>query len=321
MSQFNPTLVIHGGAGTITPERASEQQQRAYHESLKQALSVGMIILRSGGTAELAVEKAVMYLEDSILFNAGHGAVYGSDEKHELEAAIMCGKTLEFGGAVGLRRIKNPIQLARMILKDNRFVLLNGDGAEEFAKMHGFELVDNTYFNSPLRFKQLLKARENGKAILDHTELEEKKFGTVGAVALDSAGNLAAATSTGGLTNKFFRRIGDTPVPGAGTYANNLTAAVSCTGFGEFFLRSVAAYQVHARMLWGNNGLIDACNAVIMDDIQNMGGEGGLIAINQKGEIAMPFNSKGMYRAWTFDQNFGKSALFGTNIQPETFEF
>jgi L-asparaginase / beta-aspartyl-peptidase len=321
MTTYVPRLVIHGGAGTITPEKSTAEQRIIYHTALQQALKTGIDILRNGGSSIMAVEKAVMYMEDSELFNAGKGSVYASDDQHELEAATMCGKTLQFGGAVGLRRIKNPVHLAGKILSDHRFVLLNSAGAEEFAIMQGLELVENNYFNSPLRLKQLLKARECGQTILDHTEMDEKKYGTVGAVAMDSKGNLAAATSTGGLTNKLFRRIGDTPVPGSGTYANNLTAAVSCTGIGEYFLRVLAAYQVHARMQWANNGLVQACEAVIMDEIQNMGGEGGLIAINQKGEIAMPFNSKGMYRAWSVNLDFGKSALFSRGSTPETFKF
>lgn len=321
MKTYIPRLVLHGGAGTITPEQSTAAQQINYHTALQQALKTGMIILRKGGSALMAVEKTVMHMEDSELFNAGKGSVYASDGQHELEAATMCGKTLQFGGAVGLKRIKNPVQLAGKILSDHRFVLLNGTGAEEFATIHGLELVENKYFDSPLRLKQLLKARESGQTILDHTQFEEKKYGTVGAVALDRSGNLAAATSTGGLTNKLFRRIGDTPVPGSGTYANNLTAAVSCTGIGEYFMRALAAYQVHARMQWAKTCLLEACEAVIMDDIRNMGGVGGLIAINQKGEISMPFNSKGMYRAWTVDLNFGKSALFNRDSTPETFQF
>ncbi len=311
MAKNQPILVIHGGAGTIRPEIADEETRNRYHTALYFALAAGCAVLEAGGTALSAVEAAVVSMEDCPLFNAGKGAVFTGEGIHELEAAIMCGKTLQYGGVIGLQTVKNPVKLASLVLHDPRFVLLQGAGAEAYAAKQNVERVDNTWFDTPLRKEQWMKARELNRTVLDHTPKDEK-FGTVGAVAVDAMGNLAAATSTGGLTNKTYGLIGDSAIPGAGTYAHHATAAVSCTGYGEFFLRAVAAHRVHALMMVGNQTLDEACNSVIHTDIATLGGEGGLIAVDCKGNVCMPFNTAGMYRAWTDHKGCGYSAMFGT---------
>jgi len=288
------SLAIHGGAGTILRSAMSEEKEAAYRQALEQAITEGEAILSQGGSAVEAVEKAVQLLEDCDLFNAGRGAVFTHEGTHELDASIMCGHSLNAGAVAMVSGIKNPVSLARAIMDHSPYVFLCGAGAEQFAEEQQIERAPAEYFYSALRFQQLEEAREKQRVQLDHSD----KFGTVGAVALDEAGNLAAATSTGGLTNKQYGRVGDSPIIGAGTYANNNTCAVSCTGFGEYFIRGVAAYDVSCLMAYGKQSLQEASQRVIHQHQAALGGDGGLIAVDCLGNIALPFNSVGMYRGW-----------------------
>jgi L-asparaginase / beta-aspartyl-peptidase len=287
-------IAIHGGAGTITPASMTPELEKAYKNALAIALDKGHAILKSGGSALDAVELAVALLEDAPLFNAGRGSVFTKEGKHEMDAAIMCGKTLEAGAVSGVRSIRNPVRLTRAILEHSDHVFLSGYGAEEFARKHAIAFEPEEYFYDQHRYKQWRDVRDTDIFMLDHTE--DRKFGTVGAVALDLDGNLAAATSTGGMTNKNYNRIGDTPVIGSGTYANNMTCAISCTGHGEFFIRAVVAYDVSCLMEYKGYTLQQACETVVLDKLVKFGGEGGLIAVDVAGNIALPFNSEGMYR-------------------------
>lgn len=303
--QGNYVMAIHGGAGTILKKNMTDSMEAAYEDGLKQALLAGHRVLqKQGGSSLDAVEAAVKILEDNPLFNAGKGAVFTSEGKNELDAAIMDGKTLNAGAVAGITNVKSPIQAARAVMQHSPHVMMVGVGAEQFAKEQGLEIVDPSYFYTQERWQGLQKARalDSVATQLDHDTqsgipevYKDYKYGTVGAVAVDRAGNLAAATSTGGMTNKRYGRVGDAPITGAGNYADNATVAVSCTGWGEFFIRSVAAYDVAARMQYGRLSIAEAASAVIKK-IGALGGDGGLIAINQKGEVAMPFNTAGMYR-------------------------
>lgn len=293
----NIAIAIHGGAGTITKASLTPEKEEAYKNALKEAVEAGHQLLARGGTALDAVEMAVASMEDTPLFNAGKGAVFTSEGKHEMDAAVMWGKTLTAGAVAGVRSIKNPVKLARAVMEHSEYVLLGGYGAEEFARTRNIDFMPQDYFYDAYRYKQWVEARNAGTISLDHSEKKEKKFGTVGAVAVDAQGNVAAATSTGGLTNKDYNRIGDSPIIGAGTYANNQTCAVSCTGSGEFFIRAVAAYDVSCLIEYKGYTLQQACEEVVMKKLVKLGGEGGLIAITPAGEIALPFNSEGMYRA------------------------
>jgi len=290
----NISLAIHGGAGTILRSTMTPELQLRYEDGMRHALGTGYKILEEGGSSLDAVEAAVASLEDFPLFNAGKGAVFSNKGKHEMDACIMYGKTLEAGGVCGVRNIRNPVKLSRMVMERSGHVLLAGDGAEEFARMQGVAFESDDYFYTEQRYKQWQEALLEDRVQLDHTE---KKFGTVGAVALDRDGNLAAATSTGGLTNKKYGRVGDSPIPGAGTYANNNTCAISCTGVGELFIRSVVAYDISCLIEYKGLSLKEACSIVVHDKLVKIGGEGGLIAIDKAGNIEMPFNSDGMYRA------------------------
>jgi L-asparaginase / beta-aspartyl-peptidase len=287
-------IAIHGGAGTITPASMTPELEKAYKNALAIALDKAHAILKSGGSALDAVELAVAQLEDAPLFNAGRGSVFTKEGKHEMDAAIMCGRTLEAGAVSGVRSIRNPVSLTRAILEHSDHVFLSGYGAEEFARKHAIAFEPEEYFYDQHRYKQWRDVRDTDIFMLDHTE--DRKFGTVGAVALDLEGNLAAATSTGGMTNKNYNRIGDTPVIGSGTYANNRTCAISCTGHGEFFIRAVVAYDVSCLMEYKGYTLQQACETVVLDKLVKFGGEGGLIAVDGAGNIALPFNSEGMYR-------------------------
>jgi beta-aspartyl-peptidase (threonine type) len=261
---------------------------------------VGDQILKDKGLAIDAVEAVVKQLEDNPLFNAGRGSVFTHEGRNEMDASIMEGKTLMAGAISGVYNVKNPITLARTVMESSEHVFLSGGGAVDFAKKMGIPLESDDYFFVQYRYDQLQKARENDEIILDHTIVKnnnEKKFGTVGAVALDAYGNLAAATSTGGMTNKQHGRIGDSPIIGAGTYANNKTCAVSCTGHGEYFMRSVVAYDISCLMEYKGLSLKQACDFVIHDKLLKLGGEGGLVAVDHEGNIEMPFNTEGMYRA------------------------
>ncbi|MBK7994343.1 MAG: isoaspartyl peptidase/L-asparaginase [Blastocatellia bacterium] len=298
-------LAIHGGAGVILRENLSAEDEKAYHEKLSEALQAGHQVLKNGGKSLDAVETAIKILEDSPLFNAGKGAVFTSEGTIELDAAIMDGASLAAGSVAGTKHIKNPISLARMVMEKSPHVMMVGNGAEKFAQKQGMTLVDQKYFFTKRRFEQLQKekAKESKKTSFLKTQLhDENKFGTVGAVALDKTGNLAAGTSTGGTTNKKFGRVGDAPIIGAGTYANNQTCAVSATGHGEYFIRAVVAYDISALMQYQKLSLKDASDKVVMDKLVKFGGAGGVICIDKDGNIAMPFNTPGMYRG-SIDEN------------------
>lgn len=290
-------LAIHGGAGTILKSAMTAEKEKAYRYALSQALERGSELLKAGKSATEAVEAAVVEMENSALFNAGYGSVFTHDISHELDASIMDGNGRKAGAVAGVKKIKNPISLCRKIMEQSEHVFLIGDGAEAFATEVGEELVSESYFSTDSRKEQLLKIRDSLKTQLDHSDDQLKKFGTVGAVAMDTKGNLAAATSTGGITNKRYSRVGDTAIIGSGTYAENGVCAISSTGWGEFFIRSVAAYEVAALMKFGKLTLEEAANQLIQTTIPEMGGDGGLIGVDAKGNITMPFNTEGMYRA------------------------
>ena len=311
------TLVIHGGAGTITRQNMTPEKEKAYKETLETALRTGYAILKKGGTSMDAVEATIHVMEESPLFNAGKGAVFTHEGKNELDAAVMDGQSLKAGAVSGVTTVKSPISLARKIMDNSEHVMMAGKGAEEFAKKAGLEIVDPSYFYTQARWDGLQRALKDEKTELDHSAsdstkktgllqdhnpenifVEGQKFGTVGAVALDQFGNLAAGTSTGGMTNKRYGRIGDAPIIGAGTYANNATCAVSATGHGEFFIRAVVGHDVSALMAYKNMPLKAAADLVVMKKLVKLGGEGGLIALDRQGNIAMPFNSEGMYRGY-----------------------
>lgn len=293
------SIAIHGGAGTIHKSQMSDEKEAAYKSALRNALIQGEEALKKGLSALDAVEIAVMALEDSHLFNAGKGAVFTHEGKHEMDASIMEGKSLMGGAVASVYGIKNPIHLSRKVMENSGHVFLAGNGAMEFAKEQGFKLEPDEYFYDELRYQQWQEALKEGVIQLDHSPLKENKFGTVGAVALDIHGNLAAATSTGGMTNKRFGRVGDSPMLGAGTYANNKTCAVSCTGSGEFFIRAVVAYDVSCLMEYKGYSLADACKEVVQNRLLKIGGDGGLIAVDFRGNICLEFNTDGMYRAST----------------------
>lgn len=294
-------LVIHGGAGTILKANLTAEVEAAYRAKLAEALTVGHKVLKEGRTSLDAVEAAIRVLEDSPLFNAGKGAVFTSEGTNELDASIMDGASLKAGSVAGLKRIKNPISLARLVMEKSPHVMMVKDGAEAFARQQGVELVNPKYFFTERRWNDLQKAKEQEKRQTRQNPappLVDTKFGTVGAVALDKAGNLAAGTSTGGMTNKKFGRVGDAPIIGAGTYANNSTCAVSATGHGEYFIRSVVAYDISALMEYKGLSLKEAAETVVMQKLVRLGGEGGIIAVDKDGNIAMTFNSAGMYRGF-----------------------
>jgi beta-aspartyl-peptidase (threonine type) len=308
--QKNFGIVIHGGAGTIHPSKMSPAREQEYRRILSRALTVGYEILRHGGSSLDATEMAVRVLEDDPHFNAGKGAVFTDAGTNELDAAIMDGKTLQAGAVANLRHIRNPISLARLLIKKSDEgaiepkvgpVMMAGDGAEKFAKENGVELVDEKYFFTEDRWEALQKIKEAQKGVggggggKKFIISDQDRHGTVGAVALDQNGDLAAATSTGGTSNKRAGRIGDSPIIGAGTYANNVTCAVSCTGDGEYFIRAAVAHEVSALMEYRGMKLADAAQAAL-DKAKRLGGEGGLIAIDKAGNMAQPFNSLGMYR-------------------------
>ncbi|EMH4162015.1 beta-aspartyl-peptidase [Pluralibacter gergoviae] len=294
-------IAIHGGAGAISRAALTPEREQEYVQALHAIIDAGQRLLAAGASALDAVTEAVRLLEECPLFNAGTGAVFTADETHELDACVMDGYSLQAGAVAGVRHLRNPILAARAVLEHSPHVLLIGEGAERFARTRGLEEVDNRYFSTPERLEQLRDAQAQGDIRLDHhaAPLDERsKMGTVGAVALDKAGNLAAATSTGGMTNKLPGRVGDSPLPGAGCYANNASVAVSCTGTGEVFMRTLAAYDISALMEYGGLSLNDACERVVMEKLPALGGSGGLIAIDREGNVALPFNSEGMYRAY-----------------------
>ncbi|MCL6746486.1 beta-aspartyl-peptidase [Kosakonia sp. R1.Fl] len=296
-------IAIHGGAGAIGRAQMSPEKEQRYVHVLSSIIETGQRMLESGVSALDVVTEAVRLLEECPLFNAGIGAVFTRDETHELDACVMDGNTLQAGAVAGVSRLRNPVLAARLVMEHSPHVFMIGEGAEKFAFSHGMEAVSPSLFSTPERFAQLMDARDAGNTVLDHGGApldESKKFGTVGAVALDKQGNLAAATSTGGMTNKLPGRVGDSPLPGAGCYANNANVAVSCTGTGEVFIRALAAYDIAALMEYGGLSLQEACDAVVMEKLPALGGSGGLIAVDREGNVALPFNSEGMYRAWGY---------------------
>lgn len=293
----NYTLVIHGGAGTISKSTITTEQESAYTAALEEALDAGFSLLKNNGTALDAVRAAVVSMEDCVLFNAGKGSVFGKDGSQEMDASIMDGRTLMAGAVAAVRNIRNPVELAYTIMKKSKHVMLNGRGAYEFAVQQGLAIEPDEYFFSQFRYDQWKEMQGTDSIALDHNvQVKDNKFGTVGAVALDMNGNVAAATSTGGMTNKQFGRIGDSPIIGAGTYANNKTCAISCTGHGESFIRAVAAYDVSCLMEYKGLSLQEAMHMVVHDKLLKIDGEGGMIGIDVKGNAAMVFNSEGMYR-------------------------
>ncbi|MDP9008919.1 MAG: isoaspartyl peptidase/L-asparaginase [Pseudomonadota bacterium] len=287
-------IAIHGGAGTLPRADMSAEAERRYRAGLKEAIDAGFAVLQGGGTSMDAVTRAVVLLEDNPLFNAGKGAVFTLDGRNELDASIMDGSTLEAGAVCGVTRIRNPVTLARAVMEKSKHVLLAGSGAEEFAAAQGFSFVPQGYFHTPERWQQLERIR-GGDAGL--SALTISHIGTVGAVAADDQGRLAAATSTGGMTGKRYQRIGDSPIIGAGTYADNRSCAVSATGHGEVFIRTVVAHDICARMRFGGRSIGEAVREVVLGELPPLGGEGGVIAIDARGEIAIEFNSEGMFRA------------------------
>jgi len=298
MQQHTYSIAIHGGAGTILRSEMTLEKEQAYKHALQTALNAGEAILKQKGNALDAVEAAIIELENCPLFNAGKGAVFTHEETHEMDASIMRGDNLMAGAVAGIKHIKNPIQLSRKVMENSEHVMLCGEGALNFAKKMGFEFTTDEYFFTEQRHEQWKKAILEDKVALDHNiKTDEKKFGTVGAVALDLHGNLAAGTSTGGMTNKKFGRVGDSPIIGAGTYANNAQCAISCTGHGEYFIKAVVAYDVFCLMEYKNLSLEEACHLVVKDKLVKIGGEGGLIAVDKLGNISLCFNSEGMYRA------------------------
>lgn len=312
---IQPVIAIHGGAGAMSRAAMSPEKEQEYLSALEEILTAGQAVLASGGSALDAVTEAVRRLEDCPLFNAGHGAVFTSAGTHELDASIMDGATLRSGAIANVHHVRNPIFAARKVMEHSKHVFFVGEGAEAFAKAEGIEMVDPSYFSTDARREQLLRVQRDNPdaAVLDHDGQAmvargqpapadpldaDKKFGTVGAVAVDAQGNVAAATSTGGITNKQVGRVGDAPLIGAGTYASNRTCAVSTTGTGEMFIRMVVAYDVAAQMEYAGASLEDAANRVINEKLPTIEGKGGLIAVDAKGNVTLPFNTEGMYRGY-----------------------
>lgn len=306
---FVPAIAVHGGAGTILKELLTSELENQYHTALQQAVEDGFKLLKKGHSSLDAVCATVAALEDCELFNAGKGSVFTATGSHEMDASVMWGKDKSAGAVSGVKGIKNPILLARQVMEKTEHIYLSGQGAIEFALENGFEILPDSYFYTSSRYEQWLELKGTGKTQLDHAD-HKKSLGTVGAVALDQKGNLAAATSTGGMTNKKFGRVGDSPLIGAGTYASNSTCAISCTGHGEYFIREVVAYDVSCLMEYGRLSLKDACELVVHQKLKNIGAEGGLIAVDRQGNLELPFNSPGMYRAWQKEGFPVKSAIF-----------
>jgi beta-aspartyl-peptidase (threonine type) len=311
MSDFS--IAIHGGAGTILRSQMTSEKEAKYIAALQAAVDTGYAILEKGGTSLDAVEAAIISLEDCPLFNAGKGAVFNNEGRHEMDASIMSGIDLSAGAVTGVKNIKNPIQLSRAVMEKSQHVFLAGSGAEVFAKEQGITFEDDAYFFDQFRYDQWQQAQKEEGVFLDHNVAiakDEKKFGTVGAVAIDKDGHLAAGTSTGGMTNKKFGRVGDSPMIGAGTYANDKTCAISCTGHGELFIRSVVAYDISCLMEYKGLSLREACDEVVMHKLVKIGGEGGLIAVDHTGNIELPFNSEGMYRAYKKSDGRGEVLIY-----------
>lgn len=302
----NFAIVIHGGAGTILKKNMTDEKENAYKQKLKEAITIGHTVLKNGGTSQEAVVKTIQVMEESPLFNAGKGAVFTHEETNELDASFMDGKTLNAGAVAGVTNVKSPIALAVKIMTDSDHVMLSGKGASTFAKEKGLEIVDPSYFFTENRFNSLQRIKDKEKTELDHddkkaafydADIKNSKFGTVGCVSLDKEGNIAAGTSTGGMTNKRWGRIGDTPIIGSGTYANNKTCGVSSTGWGEYFIRNQVAYDISAQMEYQQKTLKEATTDVIQNKLTKLGGTGGVVALDKLGNMAFEFNTAGMYRA------------------------
>jgi L-asparaginase / beta-aspartyl-peptidase len=311
-------IVIHGGAGTLLREAMSAEREAEYRAKLDEALRAGHAVLQGGGSSLDAVQAAVTVMEDSPLFNAGRGAVLTSEGTVEMDASIMDGRTLAAGAVAGVKDVRNPLALARLVMERTPHVMLTGDGAGAFAREQGVALATEGYFITDFRLRQLREAREGESRDSRHDRPQAvtglspaaRTSGTVGAVALDRHGNLAAATSTGGMTNKRWGRIGDAPIIGAGTYADNQSCAVSATGHGEYFIRAVVAYDICARMRHGGKTLATAAHEVVMERLVEMGGTGGVVAIDRQGNVALPFNTTGMYRGFMGPDGRAHVAIF-----------
>ncbi len=319
-------IAIHGGAGTILKSNMTPELEKAYHQKLEESLKAGHQILLKGGTSVEAVQAAIVIMEDSPLFNAGKGAVFTHHKTNEMDASIMEGATKNAGAISGVSHIKNPIKLAIEVMNNSNHVMLSGQGAEQFAKKQSLEIVSADYFHTERRWNQLLKILKsdpdatalsedkNDKQTSNSVWPDDKKFGTVGAVAIDSYGNLAAGTSTGGMTNKKYGRIGDSPIIGAGTYADNEACAVSATGHGEYFIRAAVAHDICARVLYKNISLQQAADEVIMQKLVDMGGDGGIVGMSPEGKPVFSFNSAGMYRGYIDKNGEIHTAIFGNKI-------
>lgn len=305
-------LALHGGAGTLVKGMMTEEKEKEYRQALEDALNVGYRILEIGGSALLAVEETVKSLEDCPLFNAGRGSVFTNQGTHEMDASIMDGSNLQAGAVSMVSGIKNPISLAKDVMLKSEHVFLAGEGAMKFAQDLNYNFEDASYFFNQFRYDQWQEIKNTDSFQLDHSSSKkDEKFGTVGAVALDQHGNLAAATSTGGMTNKKWGRVGDSPIIGAGTYADNNTCAVSCTGSGEYFIRNVTAFQVSALMEHAGVNLKEATQEVVQNRLLKIGGDGGLIAIDKNGNIALEFNTEGMYRACKDSEGRVEIGIYG----------
>lgn len=298
MSQQKFGIVIHGGAGNILPEHFTPEKEKEYHQTLQQALDTGYKILENNGTAIDAIIASIKILEDSPLFNAGKGSVFNKQGKVEMDASIMDGKTLKAGAVAGVQRIKNPIEAAYLVMTKSPHVLIVGKGAENFWTSNGLPLIDSSYFYDTKQYELWKKSQKS------------QKHGTVGAVALDKQGNLAAGTSTGGMMNKLPGRVGDSPIIGAGTYAHNSTCAISCTGHGEFFIRYAVAHSIHAKLLYQNKSIEQAVHELLFDELLPAGGTGGIIGIDKNGNIVMDFNTSGMYRGFKLSDGHQGTFIF-----------
>ncbi|MTE26995.1 isoaspartyl peptidase/L-asparaginase family protein [Winogradskyella ouciana] len=302
-------IIIHGGAGTILKKNMTPEKEAAYKAKLEEAIRVGYDVLKNGGTSLDAVTKTINVMEDSPLFNAGKGAVFTNAETNELDASIMDGKTLNAGASAGTTTVRNPIDLARAVMDNSEHVMLSGKGAEIFAEEQGLAIVEPSYFFTENRFQSLQRIKDREKTELDHDAktafydptIKDSKFGTVGCAALDKNGNLAAGTSTGGMTNKRYGRIGDAPIIGSGTYANNETCAVSSTGWGEYFIRAQVAHDISALMDYKGLSLKEAAK-IVLDKVEDLGGDGGIVAVDKNGNMVAEFNTAGMYRATLNDK-------------------
>jgi beta-aspartyl-peptidase (threonine type) len=312
----NYTIAIHGGAGTIVKEDMTPELEKAYIGGLQQAMDAGYAVLEEGGSAINAIKAAIVILEDNMLFNAGRGAVFTKKGVQEMDAAIMDGRTLDAGAVTGVRNVRNPIELATEVMLNSNHVFLSGKGASDFAIKQGIKLEPDEYFFSQFRYDQWKAIRDSDTYSLDHTHqrleelMRDRKFGTVGAVACDRGGNIAAATSTGGMTNKKYGRIGDSPIIGAGTYANNRTCGISCTGHGELFIRAVAAHDVSCLMEYKGLSLQEAMEIVVHEKLIAIGGEGGMFGVDAQGNAALVFNSKGMYRGYKSSDGSALVAIY-----------